>query len=114
MGLKCLSLAPVNVRRWMDIMSSPISNNNPPTRVSQNEPSAKKATESSNSSTVDSSAIAVKTGDVTLDPSVAEALKGSDFDQAAVESIKAAIQNGEYPLDDKKIAESFVPLERLL
>ena len=56
----------------------------------------------------------MKTGDVTLDPSVAEALKGSDFDQAAVESIKAAIQNGEYPLDDKKIAESFVPLERLL
>ena len=40
--------------------------------------------------------------------------KGSDFDQAAVESIKAAIQNGEYPLDDTKIAESFVPLERLL
>ena len=107
-------LAPVNVRRWMDIMSSPISNNNPLPRASQNEPSAKKAPESSSNHTVDSTAVAMKGTDVLLDPNVAEALKGSDFDQAAVESIKAAIQKGEYPLDDKKIAESFVPLERLL
>ena len=98
-------------------MSSPISNNNPLPRASQNEPSAKKAPESpSNASndTVDSTAAAMKGTDVLLDPNVVEALKGSDFDQAAVESIKAAIQKGEYPLDDKKIAESFVPLERLL
>ena len=95
-------------------MSSPISNNNPPPRASQNEASANKAPESSSKNTVDSAAVAMKGSDVLLDPNVAEALKGSDFDQAAVESIKAAIQNGEYPLDDKKIAESFVPLERLL
>ena len=95
-------------------MSSPISNNNPLPRVSQNEPSAKKATESPSNNTVDTTAVAMKGPDVLLDPNVAEALKGSDFDQAAVESIKVAIQNGEYPLDDKKIAESFVPLEKLL
>ena len=95
-------------------MSSPISNNNPLPRVSQNEPSAKKAPEPSSNNTVDSTAAAMKGTDVLLDPNMSEALKGSDFDQAAVESIKVAIQNGEYPLDDKKIAESFVPLERLL
>ena len=99
-------------------MSSPISNNNPLPRVSQNEPSAKKATESPSNTpsnnTVDSTAAAMKGTDVLLDSNVSEALKGSDFDQAAVESIKIAIQNGEYPLDDKKIAESFVPLEKLL
>ena len=83
-------------------MSSPISNNNPLPRVSQNEPSAK-ATESPSNNTVDTTAVAVKGTDVLLDPNVAEALKGSDFDQAAVESIKVAIQNGEYPLDDKKL-----------
>ena len=95
-------------------MSSPISNNNPLPRVSQNESSAKKAPESSDNNAVDSASVAMKGSDVLLDPNVVEALKGSDFDQAAVESIKAAIQNGEYPLDDKKIAESFIPLERLL
>ena len=95
-------------------MSSPISNNNPLPRVSQNESSAKKAPESSDNNTVESASVAMKGSDVLLDPNVIEALKGSDFDQAAVESIKAAIQNGEYPLDDKKIAESFIPLERLL
>ena len=98
----------------MDNMSSPISNNNPLPRVSQNESSAKKAPESSDNNTVESASVAMKGSDVLLDPNVVEALKGSDFDQAAVESIKAAIQNGEYPLDDKKIAESFIPLERLL
>ena len=59
-------------------MSSPISNNNPLPRVSQNEPSAKKAPESSSNNTVDSTAVAMKGTDVLLDPNVAEALKGSD------------------------------------
>jgi negative regulator of flagellin synthesis FlgM len=40
---------------------------------------------------------------------------GSDaFDQAKVDAIKQAIQDGNYPLDSRRIAESFVALERLL
>ena len=41
-------------------MSSPISNNNPLPRVSQNEPSAKKATESPSNNAVDTTAVEMK------------------------------------------------------
>jgi len=36
------------------------------------------------------------------------------FDSKKVDQIKQSIENGNYPLDDKKIAESFIPLEKLL
>jgi len=36
------------------------------------------------------------------------------FDQAKVDSIKKAIKDGQYPLDPKRIAESFNSLERLI
>ena len=37
-----------------------------------------------------------------------------DFDRAKVEAIKEAIQNGQYPLNPRRIAESFVALEQLI
>jgi negative regulator of flagellin synthesis FlgM len=37
-----------------------------------------------------------------------------DFDRAKVDAIKHAIQNGQYPLNPKRIAESFVALEQLI
>jgi negative regulator of flagellin synthesis FlgM len=37
-----------------------------------------------------------------------------DFDRAKVESIKQAIAEGQYPLDPKRIAESFLALERMI
>jgi negative regulator of flagellin synthesis FlgM len=37
-----------------------------------------------------------------------------DFDRAKVDAIKNAIQNGQYPLNPRRIAESFVALEQLI
>ena len=36
------------------------------------------------------------------------------FDRAKVEAIKAALKEGTYPLDSRRMAESFVALERLI
>lgn len=36
------------------------------------------------------------------------------FDRAKVDAIKAALRDGTYPLDSRKIAESFVALERMI
>lgn len=37
-----------------------------------------------------------------------------DFDQAKVDAIKQALQNGQYPLNPRRIAECFVALEQLI
>jgi len=37
-----------------------------------------------------------------------------DFDRAKVDAIKHAIENGQYPLNARRIAESFVALEQLV
>jgi negative regulator of flagellin synthesis FlgM len=36
------------------------------------------------------------------------------FDRAKVESIKQALRDGNYPLNPRRIAESFVSLERMV
>jgi negative regulator of flagellin synthesis FlgM len=38
----------------------------------------------------------------------------SDFDRVKVESIKRAIQDGQYPLNPRRIAESFHALEQMI
>ncbi|MDA9719415.1 flagellar biosynthesis anti-sigma factor FlgM [Betaproteobacteria bacterium] len=38
----------------------------------------------------------------------------SAFDAKKVESIKQAIEDGNYPLDSRKIAESFIAMESLI
>ena len=40
--------------------------------------------------------------------------KEPEFDRAKVDSIKQAIQNGQYPLNPRRIAESFIALENLI
>lgn len=46
---------------------------------------------------------------------VTERLKAApEFDRAKVEAIKTALQNGQYPLNPLRIAESFVALEQLI
>jgi len=37
-----------------------------------------------------------------------------DFDRAKVDAIKHAIQNGQYPLNPRRIAESFVAIEQMI
>jgi negative regulator of flagellin synthesis FlgM len=44
----------------------------------------------------------------------ARAMAEPDFDRAKVESIKQAIQDGQYPLNPRKIAESFHAIEQMI
>ena len=47
----------------------------------------------------------------------AEARKNTEeavFNREKVEQIREAIRNNSYPLDNQKMAESFVPLEKLI
>ncbi|NBW54344.1 MAG: flagellar biosynthesis anti-sigma factor FlgM [Betaproteobacteria bacterium] len=37
-----------------------------------------------------------------------------DFDRAKVESIKAALREGSYPINPRRIAENFVALEKMI
>jgi negative regulator of flagellin synthesis FlgM len=43
-----------------------------------------------------------------------QAMSSEPFDQAKVDSIKQAIQDGQYPLDSRRIAESFLAVERMI
>jgi anti-sigma28 factor (negative regulator of flagellin synthesis) len=52
--------------------------------------------------------------DLAISDAVAQAIKSADFDESKVREISEAIRQGNYPLDARKIAESFVPLEKLL
>lgn len=52
--------------------------------------------------------------EVKLSGIAAKAASGPDFDRDKVESIKRAIEEGNYPLDSRRIAESFVALEKII
>jgi negative regulator of flagellin synthesis FlgM len=52
--------------------------------------------------------------EVILSEAAEAALAGADFDAEKVARIKQAIEEGNYPLDAKRIAESFVSLEKMI
>ena len=52
--------------------------------------------------------------DVELSEAVKQAEEKAAFDEVKVRQLKQAIESGNYPLDSRKMAESFVELERLL
>ena len=43
-----------------------------------------------------------------------QARQEPEFDRAKVDAIKQALQNGQYPLDSRRIAENFVAIERMI
>lgn len=51
---------------------------------------------------------------VTLSNVAQQALAQPDFDRAKVDAIKQAIRDGQYPLNARKIAESFVAIEQMI
>jgi negative regulator of flagellin synthesis FlgM len=51
---------------------------------------------------------------VSLSNVTQKAMAEPDFDRAKVEAIKQAISQGQYPLDPKRIAESFMAVERMI
>lgn len=52
--------------------------------------------------------------DVVLSEAMRAELDRSEFDQAKVERIKEALNTGYYPIDSKRIAESFAAIEKLI
>jgi len=54
------------------------------------------------------------TDEVKLSAVAQEAMKEPQFDRAKVEAIKLAILQGHYPLDVRRIAESFVAIEKMI
>lgn len=42
------------------------------------------------------------------------AAREPEFDRAKVDAIKHAVQNGQYPLDARRMAESFLALEQMI
>ncbi|MGB2055412.1 MAG: flagellar biosynthesis anti-sigma factor FlgM, partial [Porticoccaceae bacterium] len=52
--------------------------------------------------------------EVVLSEAAEMALADADFDSEKVARIKQAIEEGNYPLDAKRIAESFVSLEKMI
>ncbi|WP_291924128.1 flagellar biosynthesis anti-sigma factor FlgM [Limnohabitans sp.] len=54
------------------------------------------------------------TDELRLSKIAQEALQEPEFDRAKVEAIKTAIQQGQYPLDSRRIAENFVAIEKMI
>ena len=100
---------------WKYVMATPISNS---TQAGVLKPRAGSIEEPQKAAPLEKAAkvegLSKPTSEVSIDPNIKQALEAEHFDQSKVESIKAAIERGNYPLDDRKIAESFIPLEKLI
>ncbi len=81
---------------------------------------ANRKSSSKDSSALDSSAPAASTAkapgadQLQLSNVAARAKAEPDFDRVKGESIKQAIQDGQYPLNPRKIAESFHAIEKMI
>ena len=60
------------------------------------------------------SVAASQTDQLQLSAVALQATREPEFDRSKVEAIKQAVQNGQYPLDARRIAESFVALEKMI
>jgi negative regulator of flagellin synthesis FlgM len=58
--------------------------------------------------------VARQTDEVQLSAVAQQAMQEPEFDRAKVEAIKLAIQQGQYPLDTRRIAESFLAIEKMI
>ncbi len=61
-----------------------------------------------------SAAAAPKDDQLVLSEVAQRAMAEPSFDRAKVESIKQAIQDGSYPMNSRRIAESFAAMEKLI
>ncbi len=63
----------------------------------------------------ESSRAAVPTTDeLRLSDVAREAMQEPEFDRAKVDAIRQAIERGQYPLDSRRIAESFLAIEQMI
>jgi len=56
----------------------------------------------------------MQTDELQLSEVAQKAMQEPQFDRAKVESIKLAIQQGNYPVDSRRIAENFVAIEKMI
>lgn len=56
----------------------------------------------------------LKDDKVELSDTAKRVMSGPDFDATKVDRIKKAIQEGSYPVDARKVAQSFAELEKLI
>jgi len=57
---------------------------------------------------------ALQTDELKLSDVARQAMREPEFDRAKVDAIKMAIQQGQYPLDSRRIAENFVAIEKMI
>ncbi len=82
---------------------------------SSNRPAAAKPQERASDASVEVSAPAVsQTDEVKLSAVAQQAMQEPAFDRAKVEAIKQAIQQGQYAMDTRRIAENFVAIEKMI
>jgi negative regulator of flagellin synthesis FlgM len=58
--------------------------------------------------------LAPQSDEVKLSAVAQKAMQEPEFDRAKVEAIKLAIQQGQYPVDTRRIAENFVAIEKMI
>lgn len=81
-------------------------------KVDTKTSSAAKAQDEANSPSVEKTSAGADK--VSLSNVAQKAMAQPDFDRAKVESIKQAIQQGNYPINPRRIAGSFIALESLI
>ena len=57
---------------------------------------------------------ALQSDEVKLSDIAQQAMQEPQFDRAKVEAIKLAIQQGQYPMDSRRIAENFMAIEKMI
>ena len=100
-------------------MTDPISHFG---RIAQMDTSIRKVTDKSEQSADKAKSVDVpapssapaQTDELHLSEVARKATQEPQFDRAKVETIKRAIQQGQYPLDVRRIAESFVAIENMI
>ena len=75
---------------------------------------SKRSVEDSGKGTTPESPRARESVDVELSEAVKKAEDKASYDEDRVRELKAAIESGNYPIDNAKIAEKFADLESLL
>ena len=86
------------------------------TRSAPNADTFKKVSSGDKSTESATASAPMKVGgdEIKLSEATTAALESAEFDSEKVNQIKEMIAKGEYPLDEKRIAESFFALEQLI
>ncbi|MDP4623401.1 MAG: flagellar biosynthesis anti-sigma factor FlgM [Hydrogenophaga sp.] len=83
---------------------------------SSNRQAAAKAQERSSDAASETllKAATAQSDEVKLSEVAQKAMQEPEFDRAKVEAIKLAIQQGQYPMDTRRIAENFMAIEKMI